>query len=214
MAHSVHLKEDYTSVKMLLSALKYDDYGWEVIGDFKTVSFLMGLQGVFTNFPCFLSLWDSRDTTAHYRRKDWPRRTEFSVGKSNVEWELLIEPEKVLMAPLDIKLGFIKQFVTALVKELAAFKYLQVLFPKLSKAKVKAGIFVGPQIKKIIECEEFTKPLNRKQKTAWNSFIAVVHGFLGNHKAENCAAGSDSHKELRQNGMQNVSQSPYPWRSS
>ena len=27
MAHSVHLKEDYTSVKMLLSALKYDDYG-------------------------------------------------------------------------------------------------------------------------------------------------------------------------------------------
>ena len=145
----------------------------------------MGLQGVFTNFPCFLSLWDSRDTTAHYRRKDWPRRTEFSVGKSNVEWELLIEPEKVLMAPLDIKLGFIKQFVTALVKELAAFKYLQVLFPKLSKAKVKAGIFVGPQIKKIIECEEFTKPLNRKQKTAWNSFIAVVHGFLGNHKAEN-----------------------------
>ena len=42
MAHSVHLKEDYTSVKML-PALKYDDYGCEVIGDFKLVSFLMGL---------------------------------------------------------------------------------------------------------------------------------------------------------------------------
>ena len=27
MAHSMHLKEGYTSVKMLLSALKYDDYG-------------------------------------------------------------------------------------------------------------------------------------------------------------------------------------------
>jgi len=26
--------------------------------------------------------------------------------------------------------------------------------------------------------------------------------------------GSDSHEELRQNGMQNVSQSPYPRRSS
>ena len=71
MAHSVHLKEDYTSVKMLLSALKYDDYGWEVIGDFKIVSFLMGLQGGFTKFPCFLCLWDSRDTKAHYRTKDW-----------------------------------------------------------------------------------------------------------------------------------------------
>ena len=29
MAHSADHKENYTSVKMLLSALKYDDYGWE-----------------------------------------------------------------------------------------------------------------------------------------------------------------------------------------
>ena len=89
------------------------------------------------------------------------------------------------MPPLHTKLGLIKQFVTALDKELAAFKYLQVLFPKLSKAKVKAGIFIGPQIKKIIECDEFAKLLNKKQKMGSSSFFAVVHGFLGNHKAEN-----------------------------
>src|SRR6218665_2358068 len=59
LAHSVHLKEECTSVKMLLSALKYDDYRWEVIGDFKMVSFLMGLQSDFTKFPCFLCLHDS-----------------------------------------------------------------------------------------------------------------------------------------------------------
>ena len=58
MAHSVHLKGDYTSVKMLLSALKYDDYGL-VIGYFKMVSFPMGLQGGFTKFPCFLCLKNS-----------------------------------------------------------------------------------------------------------------------------------------------------------
>ena len=56
MAHSVHLKEEYTSVKMLLSAMKYDDYEWEVIGDFKMVSFLMGLQGGFTKCSCFFCL--------------------------------------------------------------------------------------------------------------------------------------------------------------
>ena len=55
-----------------------------------------------------------------------------------------------------------------------------------SEAKVKAGIFVGPQIEKIIECDEFANLLNRTEKTAWNSFVAVAHGFLGNHKAENC----------------------------
>ena len=108
MDHSVHLKEDYTSVKMLLSALKYDDYGWEIIGDFKLVSFLVTLHSVFTKFACFLCLWDSRDTTAHYHRKNWPQRTKFSVGNSNVKWEPLIEPQKVLMPPLHIKLGLIK----------------------------------------------------------------------------------------------------------
>ena len=106
------------------------------------VSFLMGLQGGFTKFPCFLCPWDSRDTTAHYHRKDWPQRTEFSVGKSNVKWKPLIEPQKVLMPPLHIKISLIKQFVTALHKESAAFKYLQVLFPKLSEVQVKAGIFI------------------------------------------------------------------------
>ncbi|KAL7880613.1 hypothetical protein SRHO_G00028670 [Serrasalmus rhombeus] len=185
VAHSVHLKEEYTSVKMLLGALKYDEYGWEVIGDFKMVSFLMGLQGGFTKYPCFICLWDSRDTKAHYHRRDWPQRTEFTVGKNNVKWEPLVDPRKVLMPPLHIKLGLIKQFVRALDKESRAFSYLQDFFPKLSEAKIKAGVFVGPQIKKIIECSEFPKKLNRKERAAWNSFVAVVRGFLGNHKYEN-----------------------------
>lgn len=185
LAHSVHLKEDYNSIKTLLDALKYDEYGWEVIGDFKMVAFLMGLQGGFTKFPCYLCLWDSRDTKAHYHRRDWPQRTEFSVGRNNVKWEPLVDPRKVLMPPLHIKLGLMKQFVRALDKESAAFKYLQDFFPKLSEAKVKAGVFVGPQIKKILECNEFPKKLTSKEKAAWNSFVAVVRGFLGNHKAEN-----------------------------
>ena len=132
------------------------------------------------------------------------------MGKRNVKWEPLIEPQKVLMPPLRIKLGLIKQFFTALGKKSEAFKYLQDLFPKLSKAKVEAGIFVGPQIKKIILCDEFAKLLNRTQKTTWKSFVAVVHGFLDNHKSEN-------YVQLVQTLVMNfpkwdeiVSQSPYP----
>ncbi|XP_061407376.1 uncharacterized protein LOC133342308 isoform X2 [Lethenteron reissneri] len=59
-------------------------------------------------------------------------------------------------------------------KESAAFKYLQDFFPKLSEAKIKASVFVGPQIKKILECNEFAKMLTSKKKAAWNSFVAVV----------------------------------------
>lgn len=185
LAHSVYLKEEYNNVKILLEALKYNDYGWEVIADFKMVAFLMGLQGGFTKFPCYLCLWDSRNTKEHYHRRDWPQRTEFLVGKNNVKWEPLIDPRKVLMPPLHLKLGLMKQFVTALDKESAAFRYLQDFFPKLSEAKVKAGVFIGPQIKRIIESTEFPKKLSQVQKAAWNSFVAVVHGFLGNNMAKN-----------------------------
>ena len=185
VAHSVHLKEEYQNVKTLLTVLRYEEYEWEVIGDFKMVSFLMGLQGGYTKFPCYLCLFDSRDSEAHYVKKDWPQRTEFSIGRNNVKWGPLVKPEKVLMPPLHIKLGLMKQFVMALDKDKPAFKYLQAFFPRLSEAKLTAGVFIGPQIKKIMACPEFPKKLTRVQKAAWYSFIAVSRGFLGNHKENN-----------------------------
>ncbi|XP_061404363.1 uncharacterized protein LOC133340279 isoform X2 [Lethenteron reissneri] len=145
LAPSVHLKENYNSINILLDAL-------------------------------------SRDTKPHYHRQYWPQRTEFSVGRNNVKWEPLVDPRKVLMPPLHIKLGLLKQFVRSVDKESAAFKYLHDFFPKLSEAKVKAGVFVGPHIKKILECNEFPNKLISKVKAAWDSFVAVVRGFLGNHK--------------------------------
>jgi hypothetical protein len=69
-----------------------------------------------------------------------------------------------------------KLFGTALDKESAAFEYLRDFFPKLSDAKFKAGVFVGPQKKKILGCKEFPKILT-KEKMAWNSLITVVRGF-------------------------------------
>ena len=61
--HSIIMKENHQNVKALLDALNYAQYEWEVIGDFQMVAFLMGLQRGFTKFPCFLCLWDSRNTS-------------------------------------------------------------------------------------------------------------------------------------------------------
>ena len=44
---------------------KYEEFNWELIGHFKMVAFLMGLQGGFTKFMCYLCLWDSRNTAIH-----------------------------------------------------------------------------------------------------------------------------------------------------
>jgi hypothetical protein len=185
LAHSVLLKENYDTVKMVLEHLKYTEYNWPVIGDSKVVGFLMGMQGGYTKYPCYLCLWDSRADAVHYQQHIWPKRTEFQIGKHNVKWEPLVEPKNVLMPPLHIKLGLMKQFVKALDQNSEAFQYLKNFFPKLSEAKVKAGIFVGPQIKKIMSSDEFTQLLNSNEKQAWNSFKAVVSGFLGNNRVDN-----------------------------
>ena len=104
LAHSVHLKETYENVKTELNVLKYDQYNWEVNGDFKMMAFLMIMQGGFKKYPCYLCLWDSRDTKAHYQKQVWPTREEFVVGEKNVKNIRLINPKKVLLPPLGIKL--------------------------------------------------------------------------------------------------------------
>ena len=59
------------------------------------------------------------------------------------------------------------------------------MFPKLSEAKVKAGIYVGPQVKRLMKSDSFSAKLSAIERRAWKSFVSVVEGFLGNHKADN-----------------------------
>ena len=149
------------------------------------VAFLMGLQQGFTKFPCYLCLWDSRNTNFHYDKRNWPPRSSYDIETHNVKHTPLVEPKKVLLPPLHIKLGLIKQFVKKLNPESDAFKHIQQLFLKLSEAKVKAGIFVGPQVKRLMKSNSFSEKLSAVERRAWKSFVSVVDGFLGNHKADN-----------------------------
>ena len=138
----------------------------------------------FTIFPCYLCHWDSRNTIANYLRRIWPKRTEYSVGYSNIKWDLFIDSTKILLPPLHINLGLVKQFVKALDKNSHAFKHLQNFFTKISEAKIETGIFVGPQTRKILNRNEFLEELTT-ERAAWNSFAPMVRRFLGNHNAEN-----------------------------
>ena len=58
-------------------------------------------------------------------------------------------------------------------------------FPGLSYDKIKVGVFDGTQIKKLIKCKNFSSSMSEVEKRAWNAFVAVVKGFLGNTKAAN-----------------------------
>jgi len=55
----------------------------------------------------------------------------------------------------------------------------------LSEAKLKEGIFIGPQIRDLIKDEYFDRLLKGDGKAAWDSFKFVVKGFLGNRRAQN-----------------------------
>ena len=65
------------------------------------------------------------------------------------------------------------------------FIYLKTIFPKHSDAKIKKGVFDGPQIKKMLESEQFQLHLSRNEAAAFNSFRLVVAEFLGNNGSLN-----------------------------
>jgi hypothetical protein len=187
VAHSVHLNENYENVKNVLDKINYKNHMWDVIGDFKMLAFLLGLQGGYTKFSCFLCLWDSRADSEHYITKEWPVRHRMEPGKQNVLHNALVPRSKILLPPLHIKLGLIKQFIKALDSNSDAYLHIRSMFPKLSDAKVRGGIFVGPQIRRMLASKELENKMTRLEKNAWNAFRQVVCGFLGNNKSKNYA---------------------------
>ena len=68
----------------------------------------------------------------------------------------LQNPGYAIETLLHTKLGLMKQFVKALDKHGYCFNYFVKKFPGLSKEKLKAGIFEGPQICKLIQDQAFT----------------------------------------------------------
>lgn len=177
------MSESYDNMKILLNAIKYNDHNWLICGDLKIVAILLGLQGGYTKYPCFLCLWDSCADALHFHQKEWPLRTEFLPGTSNVKAVPLVNPQNVLLPPLHIKLGLMKNFVKALKKENPSFQYLQKKFPGISEAKLRAGIFVGPQIRELFKDAIFETVLSAEEKQAWLAFKYVTEGFLGNNRS-------------------------------
>ena len=102
----------------------------------------------------------------------------------NVIREPLVSREKVLLPPLHIKLGPVKPLAKALDFE-KVFREIRSMFPKLSDAKIKGRIFVGPEISTMLKCEILEAKMNKTKKEAWQAFRGVVNGFLGNKRNQN-----------------------------
>ena len=51
------------------------------------------------------------------------------------------------------------------------------MFPRLSQAKIKGGIFIGPQINTMLKSKTLEEKMNETEKEAWQAFRGVVDGF-------------------------------------
>ena len=94
IAHAHGMSESYETMKTLLSAVDYKIHQWNICGDLKVISLLLGLQQGYTKHMCFLCLWDSRSDTTHYIQREWPERPKDLVGRFNCLNKSLVDPEK------------------------------------------------------------------------------------------------------------------------
>ena len=69
-------------------------------------------------------------------------------------------------------------------KEGNCFQYIKAAFPSVSEEKIKAGIFDGPQIRKLIKDPNFILSMNDVDANAWKVFVSVVINFLGSRKQD------------------------------
>ena len=131
-----------------------------------------------------MCLWNSRADGEHYEKMHWLTPEKPTSGMCNVIREPLVSREKVLLPPLHIKLGLVLHFVKALDFE-EAFQEIRSMFARLSDAKIKGGIFVGPRISTMLKSKGLEPKMNEKKKEAWQAFRDVINGFLGNKRNQN-----------------------------
>jgi len=90
-----------------------------------------------------------------------------------------------LYAPVYIKLGLMKNFVKGMDKTGHGFEYVRNNFPNMSDAKVKEDIFIGPQIRELMQDKQLDEDPNETERNAWLSSKKICKDSLGNHKAAN-----------------------------
>lgn len=112
---------------LMLDKLNYKDNHWQVCGDLKIISIILGKQGVLM----ILYLWENRDR--QYRRKD----VVWNLEQKKVIHETLIEPSKLLT-------GLMKQFVKTLQTKYVLF-ISAASFHDYQQQNSEEGIFTGYQ---------------------------------------------------------------------
>jgi len=58
------------------------------------------------------------------------------------------------------------------------FEYLRNKFPNVSDAKMEKGIFIGHQIRELMQDKQFVEDLNGPERNSWLSLKRICKDFL------------------------------------
>ena len=105
-------------------------------------------------------------------------------GSHNIIQNYLVNPNRILFHPFHIKLGLMIHFIKVLDQNGSTMQFLRRKFPKISEAKITAGILNGPQIRELIHDNNFDNSINVLTLRIWIAFKSIIQHFLVNHRSE------------------------------
>ena len=132
----------------------------------------------------FICLWGRRARNDHWVKKGWPPTGSMRIGEAYIINEPFVAREKIIIPPLYIKLGLMSCLWKSF-RQLGIASCVCREFPDSTISQLKAGIFDGASIRKLINDSCSVQSMTETQSAAWQSFVLVTQNFLGNRKAEN-----------------------------
>lgn len=189
VGYSRYCPENYDNMKQILSFIKYEKYKFLVILDFKLINIIQGHMAAASKFPCIHCLWEARyDRDDRYTKTDWTPRPEWDelIGpRNNAIKKPLVPRDKILFPPLHIKIGLMTQLMKKILETNdEVFLIIKTILPALSDAKVKGGIFDGPEIRKLFNSKDLLQVMNNDEQQAFLRLKDVSANFLGNNRAD------------------------------
>ena len=109
VAYAIHKQETWENIKEVLSCVNYKAYQWHICSDLKVIAMLMGLQKDYTKFCYSLCEWDSHAKSV-YSKNNCLMHKSRTPGTKSVAHQPLVHPCEVLLPPLHVKLGLMKNF--------------------------------------------------------------------------------------------------------
>lgn len=142
IAYARNVKETYASMQAILALIQYKEYKWLICADLKVVGILMGLKSGYAKHQCFLCVWEGRKNNFHYdRTHHWAPRRSYRIGRDSLIEKPLVDAAKIILPPLHIKMGVVRNFTRALHRDGLGYQILLDVMKDLgvSAAKVANG---------------------------------------------------------------------------